>query len=1202
MNIHKYFSIKAMSRQLFGLTQKTNASKTRKPRIVASGVLSIAISCVGLFGLSIAQAQTCPANSYPATFSWSSSPGTGNEWLTSNDTHGVSQTYTVNYTGSGGNPGTLDVTITMQDPNGRNYDDNFVCPTEVTSSGGACDFTTFTETNGSFGTGFLTWAMASGTSAETMGLDFSFSKPVSLDDVFISDIDDVGYGYQPAVEPEDSFQDVFSFTASNGGTNVPMTLSGGSNINITGQTAQAIVVVGVNGNVLPTDAAGTLNISSSNVFDAFSMTYSNGPVDAANEPTTNGVSNGHAIRVSGFDLCVQEIPDLSINKTSSANGGPVLPGDTITYTIDVTNNSTATGAASDVVLSDVLPAGVTYVPGSAQKTYPAGGSGTFTHDMGSNTFDTGGLTQSYTVTSADVPSGATLTSYGFTTTGSSSDWLSDITLSATYPGGTAYSLGLGSFGGNGPGSWNVSRGPGSFGGAAEGLYRFIWDDDFNGVGGDDNSISTAQFTINYTTPRVPTTDAAGAPPNLVTATDGIDLLPGESMTVTFQVLVDDPLNPSIDQLINTASATSAEISTPVTDTAVDLVARLSIDKPAPTNADEDGSGDVSVGDTLTYTITATNDGGATLTNVVVSDPLITPTGGTSPCASVAAGGTCTLIGTYVVTAADVTAGQIDNTATADSDQTGPVTDTNTIPVPTPGMSIVKSNTISDPDGSGDVSVGDVVTYTYTVTNTGSATLTGVTVTDDLLGAAVLSDVGADGVGVLAPAAVETATLTYTIQASDLGTSIVNIATADSTQTPTTTDTNTVTVPAPSLSVDKVLTGNADEDGSGDVSEGDTLTYTITATNDGTSALTNVVVSDDLTGDFTGDGTHAVCSSPLASGATCVLVVNYVVTQADVDAGQILNTGTADSTQTPPVDDPEIVPVPQSPLLAVDKVLTGNADEDGSGDVSLGDTLTYTITATNTGNQTLNNVTVSDDLTGDSTACATLAPGATCVLVVNYVVTQADVDAGQITNTGTADSDETPPVDDPEIVPVPQSPLLAVDKVLTGNADEDGSGDVSLGDTLTYTITATNTGNQTLNNVTVSDDLTGDSTACATLAPGATCVLVVNYVVTQADVDAGQITNTGTADSDETPPVDDPEIVPVPQSPLLAVDKVLTGNADEDGSGDVSLGDTLTYTITATNTGNQTLNNVTVSDDLTGDSTACATLAPGARGCVFRCIR
>ena len=84
------------------------------------------------------------------------------------------------------------------------------------------------------------------------------------------------------------------------------------------------------------------------------------------------------------------------------------------------------------------------------------------------------------------------------------------------------------------------------------------------------------------------------------------------------------------------------------------------------NDDADGSGDVSEGDTLTYTITATNSGTASLTDVSVTDDLITPTGGSTPCALVAPTETCTLIGTYVVTAGDVASGSITNTATADS--------------------------------------------------------------------------------------------------------------------------------------------------------------------------------------------------------------------------------------------------------------------------------------------------------------------------------------------------------------------------------------------------------------------------------------------------------------------------------------------------------------------------------------------------------
>ena len=208
-----------------------------------------------------------------------------------------------------------------------------------------------------------------------------------------------------------------------------------------------------------------------------------------------------------------------------------------------------------------------------------------------------------------------------------------------------------------------------------------------------------------------------------------------------------------------------------------------------------------------------------------------------------------------------------------------------------------------------------------------------------------------------------------------------------------------------------------------------------------------------------------------------------------------------------------------PPLGVEKVLTSHVDKDGSGAVSLNDILTYTITATNLRTEDLTDVVVSDDLiTPPMTSCPPVAPGETCTLVGSYVVTQADVDAGNIHNIGTADSNETSPVTDVEDVPVDQNPALGVVKVLTSNADADSSGTVSLNDILTYTITATNTGNVTLHNVVVSDDLTRDSISCPTVALLATCVLEVDYTVTKRDVRKGSIMNTGRAGSDQTPDV------------------------------------------------------------------------------------
>ena len=106
--------------------------------------------------------------------------------------------------------------------------------------------------------------------------------------------------------------------------------------------------------------------------------------------------------------------------------------------------------------------------------------------------------------------------------------------------------------------------------------------------------------------------------------------------------------------------------------AIDLVKTLS------NNADEDGTGTVSIGDTLSYTIVATNTGNAAQTNFVITDNRITPSSETCP--TVAVGGTCVLTGTYVVTMADA-GGDIVNTASVVSDQVPtPVTDTVTTPV------------------------------------------------------------------------------------------------------------------------------------------------------------------------------------------------------------------------------------------------------------------------------------------------------------------------------------------------------------------------------------------------------------------------------------------------------------------------------------------------------------------------------------------
>ena len=124
----------------------------------------------------------------------------------------------------------------------------------------------------------------------------------------------------------------------------------------------------------------------------------------------------------------------------------------------------------------------------------------------------------------------------------------------------------------------------------------------------------------------------------------------------------------------------------------------------------------------------------------------------------------------------------------------------------------------------------------------------------------------------------------------------------------------------------------------------------------------------------------------------------------------------------------------------------------------------------------------------------------------------------------------------------------------------------------------------------------------TLAPGAQLVCTATYVVKQADVDAGTITNH--ADVVGTPPtgpkVTDTDQVTVPgsPSPALTLKKKVSSVVDVNGNGLTDVGDKINYAFDVTNTGNVSLSPVTVNDTLltaNGISVICApnSLAPGA---------
>jgi uncharacterized repeat protein (TIGR01451 family) len=564
------------------------------------------------------------------------------------------------------------------------------------------------------------------------------------------------------------------------------------------------------------------------------------------------------------------------------------------------------------------------------------------------------------------------------------------------------------------------------------------------------------------------------------------------------------------------------------------------------------------GQTITYTLTATNTGDVTLSNVSIGEDSFTGSG-TAPvvgsCSPVAPGTlapsaqmVCTA--SYVVTQADVDAGSVANTATATGTDPNNTTVTSTdgvtvSAVQTASFSNVKSSTVTDVNNDGLTDAGDTIAYAVTVTNTGNTTLSSVTASDPMLAGVGISLVCSPTT--LAPGASSTCTADgpYVITQADVDAGgVANTATVTVTPppgvpvTPPAPPSNFVpTDAAPGISLVKT----ADKT---QLVAGQTITYTLTATNTGDVTLSNVSIGE---GSFTGSGTAPVVGScspaapgTLAPSAQMVCTASYVVTQADVDAGSVANTATATGTDpnntTVTSTDSVSVPEVAGGSLALDKRVASVTDVNSDGKTDLGDEINFEFLVTNTGNVTMSAVSVNDPMVGlvicNST---TLAPGASvlCTAHAPYVITQADVDAGVVHNVATAsgkkpDGSEVTSPSDETRTPLERHAAQTLDKRVASITDVDGDGRTDAGDKIVYEFDVTNTGNVTLNQVSVGDPklaAAGITVTCepTTLAPGksVTCTASAPYVVTEADVAAGQVHNVATAHADGPSGVDRP---------------------------------------------------------------------------------
>ena len=483
-------------------------------------------------------------------------------------------------------------------------------------------------------------------------------------------------------------------------------------------------------------------------------------------------------------------------------------------------------------------------------------------------------------------------------------------------------------------------------------------------------------------------------------------------------------------------------------------------------------------DVITYTITITNTGNVSLSDLDLTDTLEDEDGNTlsydnandpqlgssstsnANATTLEVGETKTYTATYTVSEIAASTGSIINTALAKAKSPGSTTfdvtddsddgdettdtdaDTDTDPTndPTvvstsyvPALEVTKTFVKTEESGPLTTGAGDEITFTITVENTGNTTLTGLSLADTFKDGNQNDLIFDHGDG------------NPEYQSSDGGSS------------------------EGTLLVGEIATYTA--------------VYTITQADDESGKLTNTVTA----------------------------TANYQTSTGTLTVSDVSDDG--DDTDGNQTDDITEVLFAPNPKLKVEK--TAVVDDGADDEIGNGDLVTYTITIENTGNVTLTNISAVDVLSdGDgnvldadltltnpvnsgvtpASTIGTLKSGETLTYTATYTISQAAEESGFISNvvtvtasspensddvTATSDDPSTTDVEgDPTVTQMNANPSIAVLK--TATIIDNGDGVTDFGDIIQYTITIENTGNVDLSELTLTDTLTDGDGGSLTL--------------------------------------------------------------------------------------------------------------------------
>jgi len=594
---------------------------------------------------------------------------------------------------------------------------------------------------------------------------------------------------------------------------------------------------------------------------------------------------------------------------------------------------------------------------------------------------------------------------------------------------------------------------------------------------------------------------------------------------------------------------------------------------------------LAAGGSVTYTLTARNNGPTAAANAVITDTL--PPGVGFVSAAPPAGTTCTVSGQLVIcTAASVpngasvivpivatvspaaAASTVTNTATVASDTADDVSTNNSAAAAT--QVTTSADVALTKAASASPTAGGQLSYTLVASNNGPSNATAVVVNDPVpAGQSVISATSTAGTCTLPPGTPPTGTVSCAVGTlGPTGQATITIETRIGTNVTPGTATNTATVstatPDPNsannsaqapvtigtaadLAVAKTAAKNPAVAGTGQ-------TFTITVTNNGPSDAQGVTLSDPAVTGLTArsagatQGTCTVTGGAVACTLGTITAAGQVRVTVDggVDADRttaLTNTATASSTTTDPNPANNTGSVTVPVLASADLALTKSASP---GTIVFGQPVTYTLTTRNNGPSQAVGATITDPLPAGLTFASspsgctvaastvtcpvgTLAPGASNT--VTFTASTPAGGSGDVSNTATVTATTPDPNPANNSATAASTSQAQADLSLTKTA----SASPVAGGQISYTLTARNNGPSNATGVVITDTIPagvsvvsagGTGITCTTAAGITTCPVgalangqsaVVTIVGNLAPGLTGSSTNTASVTSAVTDP-------------------------------------------------------------------------------------